>query len=65
MTPSPFDAPSASRVYPLSEGRKLGFAEDGGPDGAPVFYFHGFPGLDRFGVASVYGDIASFLKSQA
>jgi pimeloyl-ACP methyl ester carboxylesterase len=27
----------------LSDGRKLGFAEYGSPDGKPVFYFHGFP----------------------
>lgn len=44
MTPSPFDAPGANRVCPLPDGRKLGFAEGGDPDGVPVFYFHGFPG---------------------
>ncbi|CEI67379.1 hypothetical protein FVEN_g5738 [Fusarium venenatum] len=27
----------------LSDGRKLGFAEYGRPNGKPVFYFHGFP----------------------
>jgi pimeloyl-ACP methyl ester carboxylesterase len=28
----------------LKDGRKLGFAESGNPEGAPVFYFHGWLG---------------------
>ena len=28
----------------LKDGRMLGYAEYGNPDGNPVFYFHGFPG---------------------
>ena len=28
----------------LKDGRLLGYAEGGDPDGAPVLYFHGFPG---------------------
>jgi pimeloyl-ACP methyl ester carboxylesterase len=28
----------------LQDGRMLGYAEYGAPDGVPVFYFHGFPG---------------------
>ena len=28
----------------LNDGRQLGFAEFGDPQGRPVFYFHGFPG---------------------
>ena len=28
----------------LKDGRTLGYAEYGNPDGKPVFYFHGFPG---------------------
>ena len=28
----------------LQDGRMLGYAEYGHPDGVPVFYFHGFPG---------------------
>jgi len=28
----------------LSDGRQLGYAEYGRPEGNPVFYFHGFPG---------------------
>jgi len=28
----------------LKDGRLLGYAEYGNPDGKPVFYFHGFPG---------------------
>ena len=27
----------------LRDGRMLGYAEYGVPDGVPVFYFHGFP----------------------
>jgi len=27
----------------LQDGRSLGFAEYGDPDGKPVFYFHGHP----------------------
>lgn len=29
---------------PLKDGRQLGYAEYGHPDGKPMFYFHGFPG---------------------
>lgn len=28
----------------LQDGRNLGYAEYGAPEGVPVFYFHGFPG---------------------
>ena len=28
----------------LHDGRMLGYAEYGTPEGTPVFYFHGFPG---------------------
>ncbi|MCE9649267.1 MAG: alpha/beta hydrolase [Parvibaculum sp.] len=44
MSDSPFTVESANRTCPLPGGRKLGFAEGGDWDGAPVFYFHGFPG---------------------
>lgn len=30
--------------FELKDGRQLGFAEYGDPDGQPVFYFHGLPG---------------------
>ena len=33
-----------SRTLRLSDGRQLGYAEFGPPDGSPVFYMHGFPG---------------------
>jgi pimeloyl-ACP methyl ester carboxylesterase len=33
-----------SQQLTLSDGRVLGYAEYGTPDGAPVLYFHGFPG---------------------
>ena len=28
----------------LKDGRALGYAEYGAPEGKPIFYFHGFPG---------------------
>jgi pimeloyl-ACP methyl ester carboxylesterase len=31
-------------VFRLPDGRQLGYADYGRPDGIPVFYFHGFPG---------------------
>jgi len=31
----------------LKDGRLLGYAEYGSPDGKPVFYFHGHPGSRR------------------
>ncbi|KAI9740336.1 MAG: Ribosome biogenesis protein [Cirrosporium novae-zelandiae] len=33
-----------SQTHELSDGRFLGFAEYGHPKGAPIFFFHGFPG---------------------
>ncbi len=34
----------ADRTIQLSDGRRLGYAEFGDPRGAPVIYFHGWPG---------------------
>ncbi|RBR07101.1 uncharacterized protein FIESC28_10818 [Fusarium coffeatum] len=31
------------QTHTLSDGRQLGFAEYGKPNGHPIFYFHGFP----------------------
>ena len=41
---------STNQIITLENGRKLGFAEFGRPEGVPVFFFHGFPGsrLDWF-----------------
>ena len=33
-----------SRQITLADGRRLGYAEYGAPEGRPIFYFHGFPG---------------------
>ena len=33
-----------SQQIKLKDGRSLGYAEYGSPDGKPIFYFHGFPG---------------------
>jgi pimeloyl-ACP methyl ester carboxylesterase len=32
------------RSIELTDGRQIGFAEYGDPNGMPIFYFHGFPG---------------------
>ncbi|KAI5463654.1 Alpha/Beta hydrolase protein [Mariannaea sp. PMI_226] len=39
MTTSARDA----QIFKLPDGRTLGFAEYGAPDGYPLFYFHGYP----------------------
>ena len=33
-----------SQIMILKDGRRLGYAEYGVPNGTPIFYFHGFPG---------------------
>ena len=35
------------KVISLRDGRRLGYAEYGDPDGKPVFFFHGLPGSRR------------------
>ncbi len=37
------DDKSKNRRIKLRDGRALGYAEFGSPEGEPVFYFHGFP----------------------
>jgi pimeloyl-ACP methyl ester carboxylesterase len=32
------------KIFRLENGRLVGYAVYGDPDGRPVFYFHGFPG---------------------
>jgi pimeloyl-ACP methyl ester carboxylesterase len=44
MKPTP---PRLEGTIPLPDGRRLGFAEFGVPDGKPVFWFHGTPGGRR------------------
>jgi pimeloyl-ACP methyl ester carboxylesterase len=39
--------PFAEQVIPLADGRELGVAEFGDPDGFPVLWFHGTPGARR------------------
>jgi len=34
----------SNKQIKLKDGRMLGYAEYGAPEGKPVFYFHGFPG---------------------
>ena len=33
-----------NQTFTLADGRALGFAEYGNPNGKPLFYFHGHPG---------------------
>jgi pimeloyl-ACP methyl ester carboxylesterase len=35
---------TAGQIITLRDGRSLGYAEFGDPEGRPVFHFHGFPG---------------------
>jgi pimeloyl-ACP methyl ester carboxylesterase len=49
--------PSWNQQIRLSDGRALGFAEFGDPQGKPVLYFHGFPGSRL--EAQVAADLAS------
>lgn len=46
----------------LKDGRSLGYAEYGNPDGKPAFYFHGFPGSRLDWLISDPYDIASELN---
>ncbi len=38
---------TSDKVISLRDGRRLGYAEYGDPDGKPVFFFHGLPGSRR------------------
>ena len=38
---------TSDKVISLHDGRRLGYAEYGDPDGKPVFFFHGLPGSRR------------------
>jgi pimeloyl-ACP methyl ester carboxylesterase len=39
-----YEAGNFNQTLTLSDGRRLGYAEYGAPDGTPVFYCHGSPG---------------------
>src|SRR2546429_8369047 len=39
--------PQNDKVISLIDGRTLGYAEYGDPNGKPVFFFHGLPGSRR------------------
>lgn len=53
--PSSPDDPRSQRTLRLPDGRRLGYADLGDPDGTPVLYFHGTPG-SRFDVLSCDDD---------
>ena len=38
------DTQAVDQTFRLSDGRRLGYAEFGDPQGSPAFHFHGFPG---------------------
>lgn len=44
-----FDDPLSDHTVQLGDGRTLGYAEYGRPEGRPVFYFHGMPGSRLLG----------------
>ncbi|HCE43788.1 MAG TPA: alpha/beta hydrolase [Lentisphaeria bacterium] len=44
VSPIRWPMPEISYTFKLRDGRNLGYAEYGKPDGIPVFYFHGYPG---------------------
>jgi pimeloyl-ACP methyl ester carboxylesterase len=52
------------RKVELRDGRSLGYAEYGRPEGSPVFYFHGFPGTRISWPAFDPGDSASRVKAR-
>jgi pimeloyl-ACP methyl ester carboxylesterase len=43
---------SEDQTHRLADGRVLGYAEYGDPQGRPVFFFHGFPGTRHLGRAT-------------
>src|SRR5512134_1025951 len=50
------------RTFRLADGRDLGYAEYGDPQGRPLFYFHGWPS-SRIEFSGLNGDeIAAQLK---
>ena len=48
----------------LKDGRSLGYAEYGAPEGKPVFYFHGFPGSRLDWLFSDTNDSATQLNAR-
>ena len=48
----------------LKDGRMLGYAKYGAPEGKPVFYFHGHPGSRLNRQISDENDIAAELKAR-
>lgn len=46
---------TTDNILPLPDGRQLGYAAYGAPDGMPVLYFHGAPGSRR----SIFADMAA------
>ena len=45
-------------LIPLSSGRRVAVLEQGDPDGAPLFYFHGWPAAGVQG-AMIVADLFS------
>lgn len=57
-------ADKANQQIKLRDGRRLGYAEYGHPDGSPVFFFHGFPGSRRDWLVFNADDAAVELKAR-
>jgi pimeloyl-ACP methyl ester carboxylesterase len=55
---------STNQKIKLKDGRTLGYAEYGAPDGKPVFYFHGFPGSRLDWLLADPHDIAKTLNAR-
>ena len=41
---TPFSSSTPGKTIKLRDGRSLGYAEFGDPEGKPIFFFHGYPG---------------------
>ncbi len=62
MTTSQEFANRTRNIFQVSQGRRLGYAEYGSPQGNPLFYFHGWPS-SRIEFGGLNGDaIASRLN---
>jgi pimeloyl-ACP methyl ester carboxylesterase len=55
---------TTENVLKLRDGRRLGYAEYGDPNGRPVLHFHGFPSSRYEGCRLVFDEIATRLKAR-
>jgi pimeloyl-ACP methyl ester carboxylesterase len=50
-------------IMTLANGRQLGYAEYGDPNGFPIFFFHGFPGSAH--VSVLYNQIERIIDESS